>query len=79
MTITINLYYTNKKRIKAGSDTMALLFRQLKIIFGLDGSLDCVVKAFPMKTPFGGYEAGSDVVGYFWSPAQGLSCSKVCE
>lgn len=77
MTITINLYYTKKK--KAGSDTMALLFRQIEIIFGPDGSLDYVVKAFPMKTPFGGYEAGSDAVGYFWSPAHGLSCSKVCE
>lgn len=58
---------------------MALLFKQIEIVFGPDGSLDCVVKAFLMKTPPGVYEAGSDVVGYFWSPAQGLPCSKLCE
>lgn len=75
VTITINLYYTKKK---AGSDTMALLFRQIEIIFGPDGSLDYVVKAFPMKTPFGGYEAGSDAVGYFG--AQHMVCLAVkCE
>lgn len=54
---------------------MALLSRQIEINhIWPDGTLDCVVKAFMMETPFGGYRAGCGLTWFCIFGAQHRVC-----